>query len=145
MCVTTSPRPPPRNKLIPFPGEVDLFVGGPPCQGVSGNNRHALLTNILEDPRNRQLLVFLNMMRGRVGLVYSRVILGRCGRRQLWLLPPAAAAIVECWHSAPTPALESLCVLEDPSVPAAPALFSGSLIPPHPLLCPSLHCRLLHV
>ncbi|KAH7617097.1 putative DNA (cytosine-5)-methyltransferase 1 [Nannochloris sp. 'desiccata'] len=50
------------NKLIPFPGDVDLFVGGPPCQGVSGNNRHALTKNILLDPRNRQLLVFLAMV-----------------------------------------------------------------------------------
>jgi len=50
------------NKLIPFPGDVDLFVGGPPCQGVSGNNRHALTKNILQDPRNRQLLVFLAMI-----------------------------------------------------------------------------------
>jgi DNA (cytosine-5)-methyltransferase 1 len=49
------------NRLIPFPGEVDLIVGGPPCQGISGNNRHAKTYDILRDPRNRQLLVFLAM------------------------------------------------------------------------------------
>jgi site-specific DNA-cytosine methylase len=52
-----------RDKLIPFPGEVDLLVGGPPCQGVSGNNRHALTKNILKDARNRQILVFLAMVK----------------------------------------------------------------------------------
>ena len=32
-------------------GDVDVVMGGPPCQGVSGNNRHAVKVNILDDSR----------------------------------------------------------------------------------------------
>ncbi len=28
-------------KRIPHPGDIQLIAGGPPCQGVSGLNRHA--------------------------------------------------------------------------------------------------------
>ncbi|KAK9786489.1 hypothetical protein WJX73_009011 [Symbiochloris irregularis] len=47
-----------REKAIPLPGDVGLIMGGPPCQGVSGNNRNALMENILVDGKNRQLKVF---------------------------------------------------------------------------------------
>ena len=36
---------------LPLPGEVGAVVGGPPCQGVSGLNRHGLLENIICDAR----------------------------------------------------------------------------------------------
>ena len=38
-----------RRQCIPFPGEVDFLCGGPPCQGLSGNNRHAKDADILNE------------------------------------------------------------------------------------------------
>ncbi len=32
-------------------GDIDVVMGGPPCQGVSGHNRHGARINILEDSR----------------------------------------------------------------------------------------------
>lgn len=46
---------------IPIPGLVDIVVGGPPCQGVSGLNRHRVdedLRMMEEDAKNRQGRVF---------------------------------------------------------------------------------------
>ncbi|PSC69902.1 BTB POZ and MATH domain-containing 2-like isoform A [Micractinium conductrix] len=51
------------HQCIPFPGDVDFICGGPPCQGISGNNRHAMQGDILTDPRNRQLGVFIAYVR----------------------------------------------------------------------------------
>ena len=36
---------------IPLPGDVDIIMGGPPCQGVSGLNRHGKTKQIIDDPR----------------------------------------------------------------------------------------------
>ena len=36
---------------IPLPGDVDIIMGGPPCQGVSGLNRHGKTKEIIDDPR----------------------------------------------------------------------------------------------
>lgn len=36
---------------IPLPGDVDVVMGGPPCQGVSGLNRHGKTRDIIDDPR----------------------------------------------------------------------------------------------
>ena len=36
---------------IPLPGDVDCIMGGPPCQGVSGLNRHGKTEEIIDDPR----------------------------------------------------------------------------------------------
>lgn len=39
------------RKAIPLPGDVQVIMGGPPCQGVSGLNRHGKHTDVLNDPR----------------------------------------------------------------------------------------------
>jgi len=43
---------------LPGPGDVDLIVGGPPCQGFSGYNRH----RDPADPRNSLLETFLGFV-----------------------------------------------------------------------------------
>lgn len=36
-------------KEIPLPGDIDVVVGGPPCQSITGFNRHGKRENVLED------------------------------------------------------------------------------------------------
>ncbi|MEW5314140.1 MAG: hypothetical protein WDW38_005659 [Sanguina aurantia] len=43
--------------LLPLPGQVDLVAGGPPCQGVSGLNRHASTVDILDERNSKNRLV----------------------------------------------------------------------------------------
>nr|BAB91073.1 chloroplast-resident DNA methyltransferase [Chlamydomonas reinhardtii] len=40
-CTSAAEPSPPAAPRLPLPGEVELLVGGPPCQGFSGLNRHA--------------------------------------------------------------------------------------------------------
>jgi DNA (cytosine-5)-methyltransferase 1 len=47
-----------REARTPQPGEVDLLVGGPPCQGFSGYNRY----RGPEDPRNSLVETFLSFV-----------------------------------------------------------------------------------
>ncbi|KAL3146940.1 hypothetical protein ABBQ38_014910 [Trebouxia sp. C0009 RCD-2024] len=51
-----------RTKAIPMPGDIDVVMGGPPCQGVSGLNRHSATENILKDGRNRQVTAFYDVV-----------------------------------------------------------------------------------
>ncbi|KAI3878529.1 hypothetical protein MKX03_023979 [Papaver bracteatum] len=51
-----------KNHILPLPGTVDVVCGGPPCQGVSGFNRHRNTANPMEDPKNYQLVVFMNII-----------------------------------------------------------------------------------
>ena len=37
--------------LVSVAGDIDVVMGGPPCQGVSGHNRHGARINILADSR----------------------------------------------------------------------------------------------
>jgi|TARA_Y100000031_G_C8196705_1_gene374056 DNA (cytosine-5)-methyltransferase 1 len=46
------------SRSLPKPGEVDLVVGGPPCQGFSGFNRNRRL----DDPRNSLIETFLGFI-----------------------------------------------------------------------------------
>ncbi|XP_042034532.1 DNA (cytosine-5)-methyltransferase CMT2-like isoform X2 [Salvia splendens] len=51
-----------KSKILPLPGDVGVICGGPPCQGVSGYNRHRNYKSPLEDERNRQIVVFMDIV-----------------------------------------------------------------------------------
>ncbi|XP_047092351.1 DNA (cytosine-5)-methyltransferase CMT1-like [Lolium rigidum] len=51
-----------RESILPLPGCVDVICGGPPCQGVSGLNRHRKHKDPLTDERNKQLVVFMDIV-----------------------------------------------------------------------------------
>ncbi|KAJ4724096.1 Cytosine-specific methyltransferase [Melia azedarach] len=51
-----------KSKILPLPGDVDVICGGPPCQGVSGFNRFRNKDNPLADEKNKQLVVFMDIV-----------------------------------------------------------------------------------
>ncbi|XP_042033383.1 DNA (cytosine-5)-methyltransferase CMT2-like isoform X1 [Salvia splendens] len=51
-----------KSKILPLPGDVGVICGGPPCQGVSGYNRHRNYKSPLEDEKNRQIVVFMDIV-----------------------------------------------------------------------------------
>ncbi|XP_023643751.1 putative DNA (cytosine-5)-methyltransferase CMT1 isoform X1 [Capsella rubella] len=51
-----------KKNLLPLPGTAYSVCGGPPCQGVSGYNRFRNTKAPLEDKKNQQLLVFLDII-----------------------------------------------------------------------------------
>eukprot|EP01048_Picozoa_sp_COSAG05_P010101 COSAG05_NODE_871_length_6848_cov_2.508372_5_plen_1448_part_00 len=61
--VNKEERVPRCNKELGAEGGCDLICGGPPCQGVSGFNRFRNDTNPLGDPKNRQMLIFYELVK----------------------------------------------------------------------------------
>eukprot|EP00877_Chromochloris_zofingiensis_P009059 jgi/Chrzof1/4406/Cz14g11270.t1 len=51
------------SRRIPQPGDVHLVAGGPPCQGVSGLNRHAKQSDVLTDPKNRLVTTYFDLVK----------------------------------------------------------------------------------
>ncbi|CAI9259942.1 unnamed protein product [Lactuca saligna] len=51
-----------KSKLLPLPGDVDVITGGPPCQGISGFNRFRNKDKPLEDEKNKQLVVYMDIV-----------------------------------------------------------------------------------
>ncbi|CAA0813098.1 DNA (cytosine-5)-methyltransferase CMT2 [Striga hermonthica] len=51
-----------KARILPRPGDVAVICGGPPCQGISGYNRFRNADSPLDDERNRQIVIFMDII-----------------------------------------------------------------------------------
>lgn len=51
-----------KSNILPLPGDVGVVCGGPPCQGISGYNKFRNTDAPLEDERNRQIVLFMDIV-----------------------------------------------------------------------------------
>ncbi|XP_037497648.1 putative DNA (cytosine-5)-methyltransferase CMT1 isoform X2 [Jatropha curcas] len=51
-----------QSNILPLPGDADFICGGPPCQGISGFNRFRNSNAPLDDPKNHQLVVYMDIV-----------------------------------------------------------------------------------
>ncbi|KAK4384758.1 DNA (cytosine-5)-methyltransferase CMT2 [Sesamum angolense] len=50
------------DETILAEGDVAVICGGPPCQGISGYNRFRNVDSPLDDERNRQIVIFMDII-----------------------------------------------------------------------------------
>lgn len=71
-----------------------MICGGPPCQGISGYNRHRNVEDPLSDEKNRQIIIFMDVvefLRPKYVLMenvadilrFDKASLGRCALSRL--------------------------------------------------------------